>query len=193
PPEAEVVQLPPPVTSCGFPGFERNVPVPVSVIFEFSLAKADATPPAETVPVPKLTLMRSHRMWWLLAEALKFGESPAGLDASIVEAGVPLSHPRARLISPTPASPALKVRAFIVCSSFGGFLLLRPFGQCQQGCSGAQAGDGLRSGGNACDIYWGLENGANRVGYRLRCGASGKDRCTTHCCHAWRPRTGDDA
>jgi len=93
-------------------------------------------------------------MWWLLAEALKFGESPAGLDASIVEAGVPLSHPRARLISPTPASPALKVRAFIVCSSFGGFLLLRPFGQCQQGC--AQVGDGLRTGENACAIYWGL-------------------------------------
>src|SRR5439155_716963 len=80
----------------------------------------------------------------------------AGSEHVAVEAGVPLSHPRARLISPTPASPALKVRAFIVCSSFGGFLLLRPFGQCQQGCSGAQAGDGLRSGGNACDIYWGL-------------------------------------
>jgi len=53
-------------------------------------------------------------MWWLLAEALKFGESPAGLDASNVEAGVPFSHPRARLISPTPPSPALKVRAFMV-------------------------------------------------------------------------------
>src|SRR5947209_14191196 len=57
--------------------------------------------------------MMSHRMCWLLAEALKFGESPAGLDASIVETGFPLSHPRARLISATPASPALKVRAFI--------------------------------------------------------------------------------
>ena len=34
----------------------------------------------------------------------------------------------------------------------------------------------------------GWENGANRVGYRLRYRASGKDRCTTHGCHAWRPR-----
>src|SRR3989441_4877172 len=144
-----VVQLPPPVTSCGFPGFERNVPVPVSVIFELSLAKADATPPAETVPVPKLTLMMSHRMWWLLAEALKFGESPAVLEASSVEAGFPLSHPRARLISPTPASPALKVRAFIVCSSLCVFLRLCPLSQCQQDCSGAQAGHGLRKIGRA--------------------------------------------
>src|SRR2546429_8344503 len=88
------------------------------MIFELSLAKADATPPEETEPVPKLTLMMSHRMSWLLAEALKLGESPAGLDASIVEAGFPFSHPRARLISATPASPAIKVRAFIECSSF---------------------------------------------------------------------------
>ena len=79
-------------------------------------------------------------MWWLLAEALKFGESPAGLDASIVEAGVPLSHPRARLISPTPASPALKVRVFIVCSPFCVVLLVRPFSQCQQGRSGVTGG-----------------------------------------------------
>src|SRR5439155_8213006 len=105
---------------CAFPGLERYVPDPVSVIFERSrLERAEATPPAETVPVPKSTLMMSHRMWWLLAEALKFGESPAGRDASIVEAGVPFSHPRARLITATPASPAIKVRAFIVCSSFG--------------------------------------------------------------------------
>src|SRR2546422_1506106 len=116
---SKVCHVPPPVTCCEFPGLERYVPDPVSVIFERSrLARAEATPPAETVPVPKLTLMMSHRMWWLLAEALKFGESPADLDASIVEAGFPLSHPRARLISVTPASPALKVRAFIVCSSF---------------------------------------------------------------------------
>ena len=67
-------------------------------------------------------------------------------------AGFPLSHPRARLISATPANPALKVRAFIVCSSFCGFLLLRPFSQCQQGCAGAQAGHGLRTGGNAFAI-----------------------------------------
>src|SRR5216117_2500899 len=64
--------------------------------------------------------MMSHRMAWLLAEALKFGEDPAVFDASILEAGFPLSHPRARLISATPASPALKVRAFIYV-----FLLLR--------------------------------------------------------------------
>src|SRR5256885_2982766 len=84
--------------------------------------------------------MMSHRMWWLLAEALKFGESPAGLDASVVEAGFPLSHPRARLISPTPASPALKVRVFIVCSPFCVVLLVRPFSQCQQGRSGVTGG-----------------------------------------------------
>src|SRR3989441_3908430 len=76
-------------------------------------------PPADAVLVPKLTLRMSHRMWWLLAEALKFGESAVGFDASIAEAGVPFSHPRARLISATLASPALKVRVFIV------FLLLR--------------------------------------------------------------------
>src|SRR2546426_2303432 len=28
----------------------------------------------------------------------------------------------------------------------------------------------------------GWENGVNRLGYRLRGGASGKDRCTTHGC-----------
>jgi hypothetical protein len=102
-------------------------------------------------------------MWWLPAEALKSGESPVGLDASIAEAGVPLSHPRARLISATLASPALKVRAFIVCSSFCVFVLLLPFTQCQQGSSGAQAEHGLRSGGNACAIYWGLGAGREQV------------------------------
>jgi hypothetical protein len=102
-------------------------------------------------------------MWWLPAEALKSGESPVGLDASIAEAGVPLSHPRARLISATLASPALKVGAFIVCSSFCVFVPVRPFSQCKPGCSGAQAGHGLRSGGNACDIYWGLGAGREQV------------------------------
>src|SRR5712692_2833303 len=154
---SKVCQVPPPVTSCGFPGLERYVPDPVSVIFERSrLARAAATPPAETVPVPKSTLMMSHRMWWLLAEALKFGESPAVFAASTVEAGVPLSHPRARLISATPASPALKIRAFIVCSSLCVFLRLCPLTQCQQDCSGAQAGHGLRTGGNAFAIQGGL-------------------------------------
>src|SRR6266567_178071 len=86
---SKVCHVPPPVTSSAFPGLERYVPDPISVIFEPSLARAEATPPAETVPVPKSTLMMSHRMWWLLAEALKLGESPAGLDASNVEAGVP--------------------------------------------------------------------------------------------------------
>src|SRR3989442_5077248 len=142
-----MVQLPPPVTSCGFPGFERNVPVLVSVIFELSLPRADATPPAETVPVLKLTLMMSHRMWWLPAEALKLGEGPA-FAASTVEAGVPLSHPRAMPISATPASPALKVRAFIMCSSFCVFLLLRPVTLCQQSCSGTEVVHGPCRRGN---------------------------------------------
>src|SRR5438093_5391309 len=128
----------------------------MSVIFDPSLARADATPPAERVSVAKLTLMMSHRMWWLLAEALKFGESPAVFAASTVEAGVPLSHPRARLISATPASPALKIRAFIVCSSLCVFLRLCPLSQCQQDCSGAQAGHGLRTGANAFPIQGGL-------------------------------------
>jgi len=91
-------------------------------------------------------------MWWLLAEALKFGESPAGRDASIVEAGFSRSHPRARLTSPTPARAALKVRVFIVCSSFCVSFVLRPFSQGQQGSSGAQAAHGLRTGGNAFAI-----------------------------------------
>ena len=65
----------------------------MSVIFDPSLARADATPPAESVPVAKLTSMMSHRMPWLLAEALKLGEDPAVFDASILEAGVHLSHP----------------------------------------------------------------------------------------------------
>src|SRR5437867_11189943 len=104
----------------------------MSVIFDPSLARADATPPAESVPVAKLTSMMSHRMAWLLAEALKLGEDPADFDASILEAGFPLSHPRSRLISATPASPALKVRAFILCSSFCPFRLLRPSTQRQQ-------------------------------------------------------------
>src|SRR5207253_9297916 len=84
---SKVCHVPPPVTSCGLPGFERYVPDPVSVIFEPSLARAEATPPAERVSVAKLTLTMSHRMWWLLAEALKSGESPVGFAASIAEAG----------------------------------------------------------------------------------------------------------
>src|SRR2546422_7573996 len=90
---SKVCHVPPPVTSCGLPGFERNVPDPMSVIFDPSVARADATPPAESVPVAKLTSMMSHRMPWLLAEALKLGEDPAVFDASILSAGVPLSHP----------------------------------------------------------------------------------------------------
>src|SRR5437870_7744366 len=156
PPTPNVSHVPPPVTSCGFPGLERNVPDPVRVILELSLARAEATPPAEAVPVPKSTLMMSHRMWWLLAEALKFGESPAVFAASTVEAGVPLSHPRARLISATPASPALKIRAFIVWSSLCVFLRWCQLSQCQQDCSDAQAGHGLRTGGNAFAIRGGL-------------------------------------
>jgi hypothetical protein len=41
---------------------ERNVPDPVSVISEPSLARADALPPAERVPVEKSTLIMSHLM-----------------------------------------------------------------------------------------------------------------------------------
>src|SRR5213592_3283585 len=121
------------------------------MIFELSLARADATPPAETVPVAKLTLMMSHRMWWLPAEALKLGEGPA-FAASTVEAGVPLSHPRAMPISATPARPALKVRAFIMCSSFCVFLLLRPVTLCQRRCSGAEVAHGPCTGGNTFAI-----------------------------------------
>jgi len=92
-------------------------------------------------------------MWLLLAEALKFGESPAGLDANIVEAGLSRSHPRARLMSPTPASPALKVRVFIVFFSFWEFLLLRPFSQFGNGflCEPG-GGHGLRTGESAFAI-----------------------------------------
>src|SRR5262249_52435779 len=46
----------------GLPGFDRNVPEPLSVIFEPSFARADAWPPAEIVPVAKLTLMMSQRI-----------------------------------------------------------------------------------------------------------------------------------
>jgi hypothetical protein len=90
-------------------------------------------------------------MWWLLAEALKFGERPVGFDASRAEAGVPFSHPRARLINATLASPALKVRAFIVSSSFGEFLPLSGR-QYQQGWVGAQAAHEPSSGGHSFAI-----------------------------------------
>jgi len=87
-------------------------------------------------------------MWWLLAEALKFGESPAGLDASNAEAGVPFSHPRARLISPTPTSPALKVRVFMVDPpSASSFYCVRSV-SVNKAVSSAQVGDGLRTGGH---------------------------------------------
>src|SRR5947209_17645619 len=97
-------------------------------------------PPADAVLVPKLTLRMSHRMWWFLAETLKFGESPVGRDASIAEAGVPLSHPRATLISATPARPAFKVRACIECSSLSVCFLLGEFTPRARGRSSAQAG-----------------------------------------------------
>src|SRR5260370_36849755 len=61
PKESKVSQVPPPVTSCGLPEFERKVPEPVSVIFDPSLALAESCPPAGTVPVAQLTLIRSHR------------------------------------------------------------------------------------------------------------------------------------
>jgi hypothetical protein len=46
-----LVQVPPPVTSWGRPGFERNVPVPVSVIMlsHDDAAQADAFPPGSVV------------------------------------------------------------------------------------------------------------------------------------------------
>src|SRR3989442_1947423 len=56
-----VIQEPPPVASSSLPSSTLNVPDPVTVIFELSLALADAIPPAEAVPVEKSTLMMSQR------------------------------------------------------------------------------------------------------------------------------------
>jgi hypothetical protein len=70
PSEAKVVHVPPPVTFCGLPGFERKVPAPVRVIFVLSFARADAFPPAETVPVAKLMLTMSQRINALPGEPL---------------------------------------------------------------------------------------------------------------------------
>src|SRR2546427_10826255 len=58
---SNVVQEPPPVGSPACPSSTWNVPDPVTVIFEPSLALADAIPPAEAVPVLKSTLMMSQR------------------------------------------------------------------------------------------------------------------------------------
>src|SRR2546427_11435572 len=60
-----VVQLPPPVPAPEVPApppGATNVPSPVRVIFELSLARADACPPELTVNGgTKLTLTMSHR------------------------------------------------------------------------------------------------------------------------------------
>src|SRR5262245_49816177 len=58
---SNVVQEPPPVGSSALPSSNLNVPDPVTVIFELSLAIADAIPPADAVPVLKSTLMMSQR------------------------------------------------------------------------------------------------------------------------------------
>src|SRR5206468_647249 len=59
------VQLPPPVASLDVPrppAGAMKVPVPVTVILELSLARADATPPGVAVGgVLKSRLPRSHR------------------------------------------------------------------------------------------------------------------------------------
>src|SRR5438552_17562053 len=84
---SKVRHVPPPVTSCGLPGFERNMPEPVSVIFELSLARAEAIRPAEAVPVAKLMLKLSHGMVRLVAGALEFVVSQAGSEDCWAEAG----------------------------------------------------------------------------------------------------------
>src|SRR5712692_758598 len=59
------VHIPPPVAALDVPpppAGATNVPVPVTVIFELSLARADAWPPALTgFGGPKIMLMMSHR------------------------------------------------------------------------------------------------------------------------------------
>src|SRR5439155_11730633 len=50
-PKPTAVHVPPPVTSCGRPGLERNVPLPVNVIMfaHEDAAQADADPPDKVV------------------------------------------------------------------------------------------------------------------------------------------------
>src|SRR5712692_5950058 len=67
------VHIPPPVAALDVPppsAGATNVPVPVTVIFELSLARADALPPALTrFGGPKIILMMSHRTCWAWANA----------------------------------------------------------------------------------------------------------------------------
>src|SRR6516164_7606192 len=69
PSAANVSQVPPPVTFCGFPELELNVPKPVSVILVPSLAIAVACPPGEKVKgvVAKSMLGMSQRILLLSA------------------------------------------------------------------------------------------------------------------------------
>src|SRR6516165_5931301 len=104
-PNPVVVQVPPPVTSCGLPGLSRKVPLPVSVIMLVHevAVQADALPPGKVVMGwvrPEMWMM-SHRYWWLDEPAL----APAGT-----------SRAAAQVIAA--ASPTgMSLAAFIACSS----------------------------------------------------------------------------
>src|SRR6266852_9773533 len=121
PPLANVCHVPPPVTSSGFPGFERNVPEPVSVIFEPSLARADATPPAVTGcgVTLKSTLMMSHRTFCSSVDASALAEIPLTFEAAGADVGLAFSQARASPITATPVSPAPSRRVFIVPPCLG--------------------------------------------------------------------------
>src|SRR5713226_5996840 len=111
-PKPVVVQVPPPVTSCGPPGLERKVPLPVSVIMlaHEEAAHADASPPGKVVVTgggPERWMM-SHRYRWLDESA------PAPLDAN----PAPPDATKATALMTAATSPIRMSRAaFMFCSS----------------------------------------------------------------------------
>src|SRR5216683_4276359 len=118
PPASNVCHVPPPVTSSASP--RSNVPAPVTVICDPSLARADALPPGDTTPVAKLTLMRSQLNLPAACGASSLAEIPPTLDAAGADVGPPFSQARASPITATAVSPTPSTRVFIVPPCLGG-------------------------------------------------------------------------
>ena len=182
PATSKVSHVPPPVTSSSSP--TRNLPEPVRVIFEPSLASAEAIPPAERVPVAKSTLMMSHRNRWSpsradlrspsLSHALNCREDALIFDVTGAEGRFPLSHARARPTRAMLTSPATRFCVFIA------LLLASAPARCRQkiGCSRQQEGlelwIGLQQWGERSNLNHGL------VQLRNRSSANRDNEATSH-------------
>ena len=115
----DVDQIPPPVTACALPGFERNVPDPVTLIMEPSTALAEAVPPGESRIFPASGPLATRESWMMSQRINAFPEPPAApatnrvsssATTPIAGAAAPtnLSLPRPTNLILLPISPSLR-------------------------------------------------------------------------------------